>query len=226
MGSGLVINSKPELVSGLVVQSYLDNHLLRLSSQDFRRRSPGEIVSAIVLHTTKGIPGGRDLRPQVIKPGVGPSSRAGEHVVGSWTLDKKTAAGAHLVVDYDGRIYCCADLALEAAYHAGAANGASIGIEMMQGMDACLYEGQLDATVALVEYLCLRFNVAHKIPQAYAGRPVPALTGKLDGISGVFGHRDLTSNRGRGDPGDEMMERLARAGFQRVTFPQPDQQNG
>lgn len=221
MGSGLVINGKAEPVSGLVIQNYLDNHLLRLSSEDFRLRQRREVVSAIVLHTTKGIPGGNDLRPQIIKEGVGPSSRAGEHVVGCWTLDRKTAAGAHLVVDYDGRIYCCADLALEAAYHAGLANGASIGIEMMQGMDACLYEGQLDATVALVEFLCLRFGIAHKIPKAYEGRPVPALTGRLDGISGVFGHRDLTSNRGRGDPGDAVMNRLASAGFQLVDFGGP-----
>jgi hypothetical protein len=224
MGSGLIISGRAELVPGLVVQNYIDNHLLRLASGDRRMRAAKEKVCAVVVHTTKGIPGGKDLRPQVIKPGVGPSSRAGEHVVSTWTLDTKTAAGAHLIVDYDGRVYCCADLALEAAYHAGLANGASVGIEMMQGMDACLYEGQLAATVTLVEHLCLRFGILHRIPDGYHG-PRPMLMGRLDGISGVFGHRDLTANRGAGDPGDAVMERLAGAGFQRAAFQQADQQN-
>ncbi len=219
MGSGFVINGKAELLDGLVVQNYLDNPHLRLAPDDVRRRAASEHICAVVLHTTKGIPGGRDHRPQVIHPGIGSSSRAGERIVGSWTLDSDVHAGAHLIVDFDGRVYCCADLARQAAYHAGPANGASIGIEMMQGSDAGLYAGQLEVVVSMVEVLCARFGVARRIPLPYTDHPVPALDGQhLDGISGVFGHRDLTSTRGRGDPGDAIMDLLAAAGFELHNF--------
>lgn len=217
MGSGLVINGKAEMVDGLCIQNWLDNPNLRLGPNDRRARYSTEKVCAVVVHTTKGIPGGTNHTPQVILPGVGESSRAGERIVGSWTLDP-TPAGAHFIVDFDGRIYCCADLASEAAYHAQLANGASIGIEMMQGSDASLYSSQLDTTVQLVVALCERFGISKRIPLPYAGKPVPSLTGRLDGISGVFGHRDLTNTRGQGDPGDEIMARLEAAGFARYDF--------
>ena len=35
---------------------------------------------------------------------------------------------------------------------------------------------------------------------------------------GIFGHRDVTTNRGLGDPGDAIFERLASAGYEAVDF--------
>jgi len=35
---------------------------------------------------------------------------------------------------------------------------------------------------------------------------------------GIVGHRDLTASRGEGDPGDAIMEALAKAGCERLDF--------
>jgi hypothetical protein len=118
MGSGLIIDGQKVLVPGIDVTNYLDDPRLCLDSSDTRQRSVSERswIHLVVMHTTGGIPGGKDLRPQVILPGFGPSSggasesatrgSGGDRVVVSWTNDKDRPGGAHLVVDFDGTAYC------------------------------------------------------------------------------------------------------------------------
>jgi len=169
------------------------------------RRTPW--VCNIILHTTKGIPYVRDQRPQDIRPGLGPDMGADYKVARYWSTSH-VQSGAHLVIDHDGSILCVADLMNVAAYHAGEANEWSIGIELYQGSDAELYEGQLDACVALVDFLCRRFRIQRQYHYPYAYPLAARLeTGGRDCV-GVFGHRDLTDNRGPGDPGDAIFERL------------------
>jgi hypothetical protein len=228
MGTGAVINGKVVSVSGLDVESFLDNPHLKLAQDDVRARNTREQgwIHLIVVHTTGGIPGGKDLRPQVINPGVGPSSNAGERVVGTWTHDSTRHGGAHFIVDFDRRIYCCADLVTEAAYHAERANGISVGIEVVQGRDAELYQGQIEATVQLVLWLCANMPtpIQAQIPLPYQGKPIArfvasqALAIPLSDVVGVVGHRDLTANRGEGDPGNAIMDALAAAGCERLDF--------
>ena len=40
----------------------------------------------------------------------------------------------------------------------------------------------------------------------------------MDDVVGIVGHRDLTSNRGQGDPGDAIMSALWKVGCQRLSF--------
>lgn len=210
-------------VPGIDVVNYLDDPRLRLAPGDRRARSPRERswVHLFVKHTTGGIPGGSDLRPQLIVPGLGKSTGGGGRVVASWTHDVQRPGGAHLVVDQDGRAYCCADLLLEAAYHAQAANGVSVGVEDVQGhARAELYQGQLDASAALVVALCrmMPVPVQLQVPARYSGGPSRRLVRSqqravpLADVVGIVGHRDLTASRGSGDPGDASIAALVAAG--------------
>jgi N-acetyl-anhydromuramyl-L-alanine amidase AmpD len=119
------------------------------------------------------------------------------------------------VIDFDGYTTCHADLQATAAYHAGAVNSRSVGIEIYQGSNAELYAGQLDAVVTIVDWLTKRFGIQRGIPAGYQGAPVTRLELGARDFVGVFGHRDCSSNRGKGDPGDEVFRLLAAAGYER-----------
>ncbi len=233
MGSGLVIAGKRVPVPGIDVINFFDDPKLRLDAADLRQRSSQERswIHLVVMHTTGGIPGGDDMRPQVILPGLGNSSGGGERVVASWTNDKNRPGGAHLVVDFDGQVYCCADLANEAAYHAQKANGCSVGIEVVQGHDqAQLYQGQIDAAARLALWVCrlMPIPIQWQVPRSYRGGPVKRFADSLAhhgfGVSylsdvvGIVGHRDLTASRGEGDPGDAVMRAFFAFGCEQFDF--------
>jgi hypothetical protein len=235
MGSGLIIDGQRVLVPGIDVTNYMDDPRLCLDPSDTRSRSDRERswIHLVVMHTTGGIPGGKDLRPQLILPGFGPSSggasgSGGDRVVASWTNDKNRPGGAHLVVDFDGTAYCCADLVRDATYHAEKANGCSVGIEVVQGhAQAELYQAQIDAAARLALAICrlLPVPIQWQVPRSYHGSPVRRFASSLAArgpfltdVVGIVGHRDLTANRGAGDPGDAVMRALCAAGCEQFNF--------
>lgn len=190
----------------------------RLSGNDGKARTT-PWVRQIIVHTT----GGR--WPQQVIKGAGLGGHARE-VLDDWFKDPKYS-GAHIVVDYNGAVVCCADLASRVAYHAEGSNGWSIGIEMSTTVGGGIYTATLDATALLVPALCEHFPVPTQINSPWLGKPIARMESgigetrhNLGGPSccGVFGHRDNTSNRGRGDPGDEIFGRLERAGFEAMDF--------
>lgn len=217
-------------VPGMDVINFLDDPRLRLDSTDVRPRSTRERdwVHLVVMHSTGGIPGGSDMRPQSILPGLGASSGGGDRVVASWTNDKNRPGGAHIVTDFDGQAYCCADLVNDAAYHAQKANGCSVGIEVVQGHgQAEMYQGQIDASARLALWICrlLPTPVQWQIPRSYRGGPIGRFASSLAGpgpflgdVVGIVGHRDLTATRGEGDPGDAIMLSLWQAGCEQFDF--------
>jgi hypothetical protein len=212
----IVVAGQRVEIPGLTSICYLDEPRLRLrKAEDMARRLLPE-VRGIVLHTTKGIPGGADQRPQVILPGIGSPVDAGVRCARYWSTSK-TAAGAHLVVDFDGTVSCCADLLLEAAFHAGPVNQVTIGIEIFQGGNAEMYAGQHEAVLTLVDWATRRFGVQRQVPDRYRGFPLTRLgfTGaRGKDYFGVYGHRDVSANRGAGDPGSPIMTLLQRAGYE------------
>jgi hypothetical protein len=214
---GVVINGKAEAVPGLACSSWLDDPTLRLKAGEDCRRRFTRWIRGIVLHTTKGIPGGRDQRAQEIRPGLGAPVGAGLRTARFWSGDGRNA-GAHLVVDFDGSVACLADLQTEAAYHAGEVNEVTIGIEIYQGGAAELYAGQLDVVVALLDWLTARFGIQRQMPLAGKRDLVRRIAVGAKDVVGIYGHRHVTTNRGPGDPGDAVFERLARAGYEAFDF--------
>lgn len=177
-------------------------------------RGPDDDVRQIIIHTTKG------EVARVIRPGSGPVANDGEKVARFWsTADNRGGgahqSGAHIVIDRDGDVHVLADLGRVCAHHASnsAVNRNSIGIEVYQEgekEDFALYEIQLIRLVQLVDLLTRLFGIQRQIPHGYFNRPIARLVVGGKDCVGVFGHRDVTSNRSQGDPGDQLMRALAR----------------
>lgn len=221
---GLIIGGKEVEVPGVTVRNYKDEPKLALRVKRPDGGNDGETprkypVSLVVLHTTKGIPGGSDKTPQTMKPGFGPDTDAVDRTIRYWSTDPKPS-GAHLVIDADGMVGCLADLKEVCAYHAGdhGVNHRSVGIEIYQFGDASLYEGQLDVAVKVVDVLTAQFGIQRQIPTKYLNKPAPRLDEGGKDCMGVVGHRDVSNNRGFGDPGDLIFQKLEKAGYERLDF--------
>lgn len=213
MGSGLILNGKPEPVPGLDVTNWFDNAGLRLrKGEDCTDRDPGTWIRIIVLHTTKGMSGGALL------PGLGPSVKAGERTARFWSGDGRQA-GTHLVIDHDGKVFCLADIITETAYHCPKWNTCSVGIELYQGAHGELYEGQVDACVRACDALTRILRIQRQIPHRYIGPVDRFVVGDSTAV-GVIGHRDAARNRGQGDPGNAVFNRLGLAGYEPMDFDQ------
>jgi len=212
----LIIRDTEIEVPGIYVRSWKDDPKLKLADEEYKKR-PDTWVRGIILHTTKGIPGGRDRRPQDIRPGYGPDTGRDERMAQMWSMDDRKA-GAHIVVDHDGSMTCLADLQDHAPYHAGNVNNVTIGIEIYQGSKAELYEGQLQEVVKLVDFLTRTFWIQRQLHWPYGRQALKrGLKRGLDMV-GVFGHRDVSNNRGEGDPGNPIMEMLIEAGYESYNF--------
>jgi hypothetical protein len=208
--SGLLVNGKTIPIEGLEIVNPHDAAWCRLDPKDFQAR-PTPWVRQIILHTTNG-----DW-PQTVLPGSGPGGKA-QLIASSWRNEPKPSA-AHLVIDNNGTVACLCDLATVEAYHATISNPWSIGIEMYQERGGGVYEAVYDSAVKLVPALCRIFGIQLQIPRlAYKNAPLRRMADGGASCIGVFGHRDNTHERGHGDPGDEIFERLAAAGAERFDF--------
>lgn len=218
---GYIANGQEVTVPGLTILNWRDQPGLRLrvgqigGGNDGRRRHT-RWIRQVILHTTKGIPGGKDQRAQQIRPGRGPDAGTELAVAKFWATSSK-ASGAHFVIDFDGSVGCLADVATEAAYHAGVVNDHSIGIEIYQGADAEIYQAQLVACRRLCDALTAQFGIQRQIHKPYTG-PVRRLERGGKDCVGVFGHRDVTDSRGPGDPGDAIFHELLGAGYEAFDF--------
>lgn len=221
---GLIIGGKEVEVPGLKVRNYKDDPKLALRVNQPGGGNDGESprkhpVSLIVLHTTKGIPGGSNKTPQRLQSGLGPDTQAEDRTARYWSTDP-LASGAHVVIDSDGSVACLADLKTVCAYHAGNrdVNHRSIGIEIFQESDADLYAGQLEIVVRVVDVITAEFGIQRQIPHKYLNKPAPRLDEGGKDCVGVVGHRDVSNNRGFGDPGDFIFNFLESAKYERVNY--------
>lgn len=214
--TGLVIRGSRVPVPGRTVTNFLDDPRYSLKLPEDGKAARRHPVQLVVLHTTKGIPGGKDRRPQDVRPGLGPNVDAELRCARFWS-SSDLQSGAHLVVDFDGTIGCLADCADVVAYHAKAMNARSVGIEIYQGSAAELYAGQLEAVCDLVDVLTMTFGIQRQIPDKYRG-PLARLTSGGADVVGVVGHRDGDDNRGEGDPGNAIFEALAARKYERFNF--------
>lgn len=226
---GLLVAGRIHSVAGLRVlapASVGGEPWCRLDAGDYATRST-TWIRQIILHTTGG------LWPQYVRPGAGHPGHA-RQVADMWSgADRGDGGAAHsaaqLVVDFDGSVACLADLAYAAAYHAEGSNHYSVGVEMCTMPDGSIYEATLTATARLMDALCWPLlPVPRQYPRGpYLNRPLVRMetgSGKTrrqlggPGVVGVLGHRDNTSERGPGDPGDAIWRELAAAGFEGLDY--------
>ena len=201
---GLLVNKQQVPVPDLAVINPNDADWCRLEAKDYMQR-PTSWVRQIILHTTKG------NWPQSVHAGRG-AGRKARLVADMWRGDSNPSS-AHIIIDNDGTVACLCDLATTSAYHATVSNAWSIGIKMYQESGNGIYEAVYDATVKLIPALCRIFGIQFQIPKLpYSGVPLRRMVDGGELCVGIFGRRDNTERRGRGDPGDEIFARLAKAG--------------
>jgi hypothetical protein len=217
MGSGFVVGGQRE-AAPFDVDNWHDNPAFRLRMGNDGGRRPTKWVRLVTVHSTKGIPGGKNRKPQRVYPGLGPAGNAAEANVRYWTSSDSNG-GAHIVVDFDGQVICTADLQDELAYHATSVNEESIGIEVVQGEaddHAFFYRRQLDRVMQVIDWLTKRFRIQRQFPGPFPGHTgwVSRLVRGGADCVGVHQHCDQTANRGVGDCGEWLRDDLRAAGYE------------
>lgn len=216
--SGLIVRGKINPVPGLTIRSWHDDPLLRLRVGEDCRPSTRRRILSIVGHTTKGIPGGSNLTPQIIRPGAGLDG--GEERCARWWSTSPKQAGAQIIIDRDGSVACLADIISEVAFHAGGPqNNYTVGVECYQDSDGAIWQATIDSWVILASFLCDLEGLPRQVVWPYHGGPCKRLDRQHAGrdYRGVYGHRDCASNRGQGDPGDALtLALIEQGGFEPV----------
>lgn len=207
----LVIKGKRVETPGFQTQSWMDLKGMRGPPGDRRRRMT-PWVRSLILHTTVGD------EPQVVRSGSGSSGMAARSVAAS--ASDQRHAGPHIIVDGDGVVFCLADLATEVTFHARSINEVSIGIELAQTNHLEIYTCQLEATVLLCDFLTRWFQIQRQIHTPYLGdsHAVARLSAGGEDCVGVFGHRDQSTERSSGDPGNAVFKYLVDAGYEAWNF--------
>ena len=203
---GLLIRGTVVPIEGYTIWNPLNAPWAKLDPRDYRMRRPGEFFHQTIIHTTKG------TWPQYVRSGKGPGMK--DKLVADYWRGSLKQSAAQIVVDNDGdSAACLCDLATTVAYHATYGNAHGIGIEMYQEADGGIFEPVLELTVAIVLALADQFGFPLVMPKLpYQNKPLQRLIHGGPDFYGVYGHRDNTSDRGRGDPGDEITYRLVAVG--------------
>jgi hypothetical protein len=212
-GTGLILSGVRFQIPGLDVTNWIDSPILSLKrGEDSKGRPPGTWIRALICHTSKGInTTGGPL------PGFGPSVNAGERVARYWSSDGRNA-GAHIVIDHDGKVFQTADIVTEVAYGCPKWNTGGVHLELYQGRNGEVFENQLGVCVQVIDFLTGTLSIQRQIPAGpYVGFSARLVAGD-ETATGVFGHRDLAKNRGAGDPGNALFNRLGAAGYESYSF--------
>jgi hypothetical protein len=221
----LVIQGQKVSVPGLESSSFVDDPTLGLGREDQKPRTT-PWVRNITLHTRMGI------APQRIM--ARGEDRRWDEAFGRRMRATDRRAGAHVAIDADGSFACHADLVKTEAFHAAHADDAAVGIEIYQDAEGRVWRASLRACVAIVDVITRELGIQRQIPEERGicmrfARDVRS--DRLDYVPGgrsgrdfvgVFGHRNATRNRGPGDPGDEIFDMLAEAGYERFTVDAED----
>lgn len=218
MFPGLLINGARWPVPGVEIVTWIDDPKRAPRVTDGRVRS--KPPTAIVLHTSRGVLGG-------VREGARESTRAERLAL--YQATTKRDVSWHLTIDTDGTVLQQADLSTWMAWHASSANGWTLGIECVQHPDSGdLWGKQLGALACVCDVICEALSIPRTVPVDAQGRPYSGVVkawqekgegGRGERFSGVVGHRNLTRNRGPGDPGDAVFETLLKGGFSGVLVP-------
>lgn len=229
--SGLVIDGRRIPVPGVAVCTWLDDPRRAPAITDGGPRQADDVI-ALVWHTSKGRLATRAKRESI------PSTHA--ETLALYQSRTAREVSWHITVDTDGDVLQQADAARWTAWHAGSANGWTIGAELVQREDApdVLTSVQIDAAVAVTIAACDALSVPRRVlvtggghphlgpvldlisPRAKHAKTGRPLGGRGRAWGGVLGHchlahRDASGGRGPGDPGPLIFEALAAVGFER-----------
>jgi hypothetical protein len=208
----IVLDGKKIETPGLETISWLDDPKVPMTT-DVSART--QWIRAIVLHTVHGKVG-------KLLPGVKSSTRAESYA--KYQANTSRDVSWDYTIDTDGTIIVSNDPMKHFTWQATSVNPITLGIELVQEDNGDLYEGQLDAAVRFID--CLTRELADRghpiqrqIPVSAEGKVVKGVIKRIadsssaKSVVGIYGHRNQTTNRGAGDPGDFIFEALLKAGY-------------
>jgi hypothetical protein len=187
-------------------------------------------VRAICVHTNRG-----EVGPLLASKG--PSNISKDISLAKYQASSDRVAGWDYTVDYDGSVACSNDPFEFYTYHAGTVNRHTVGIEMVQETNEPngIYNSTLDATVQLIDVLTFFLGIQRQVLcYGYEGDNKNkwiegVIPGRLQSPNdktkkkkeptgfdcvGIYGHRNVTKNKGPGDPGNLIFDKLREAGYE------------
>lgn len=165
--------------------------------------------------------------PEKILETPGPSARWGgaQDTVQFWAQKKDAngkaapVSGTHIVTGHNGMTVCTQDLCRFIGWHANQANNLSWGHEIKEVNGGGVHRQALLAAVEITLVDTLTIGVQQQCPTHYKnGVPYPRFVNGGKDLVGVFGHRDVTTDRGYWDPGDTIFKLLVERGFESFDF--------
>ena len=181
-------------------------------------------IRVIVCHTHHGV-----LSDLV--PGVGPNTTIDESLA-KYQVSTDRYVSWDYTVDLNGDVTWQNDPAKHYTWQAGDINDISLGFEMVQQTTktdskgnptrANLYEEQIKKSVLMIDFLTAKMGIQRQIPwDKKKDKPVAGTLKRLAeencvDFVGIVGHRNLTGERGPGDPGDAIFYALRDAGYELV----------
>lgn len=209
----IVLNGEKIATPGLETVSWLDDPKVPKTT-DVNPRTTW--LRAIVMHTVHGKTG--KLLPGLSKP----STRAESYA--KYQASTSRDVSWDYTIDTDGTIVVSNDPIKFYTWQATSVNPFTLGIELVQEDNGDLYEGQMDVAVRFLDVLTRELAdrnhpIQRQVPMTTDGKPVRGVIKRIEdsslakNFSGVVGHRNQTSNRGAGDPGDFIFDELLKAGY-------------
>lgn len=211
----IIINSKAFEIPGLKTSCWADpgSKIKYVTDKDPRNR----VIRGIVLHTHEG------KLNRVLKPGLGPNTTIDERLA-SYQTNTDRYVSWDYTIDLNGDVTCQNDPWIHYTWHGNNTNPFTLGIEMIQESDGSLYDQQLDKVVLFLDFLTNKLGIQRQIPwNKSKNEPVVTQVPRIrDGngqnVVGVYGHVNVTSNKGPGDPGFHIFNKLKNAGYETFDF--------
>lgn len=209
----IVLGGQKIETPGLETVSWVDDPKVPKATDTNRRTM---WIRAIVMHTVHGKVGN-------VRPGNAPPSTRAE-VYAKYQANTSRDVSWDYTIDSDGTIVASNDPMVSYTWHATSVNPWTIGIEMVQESNGDIWEGQIMAVVKFLDFLTHELAkrghpIQRQVPMTADGKPVRGVIPRIENASdaksvvGIYGHRNQTTSRGPGDPGDHIFDALLRAGY-------------
>lgn len=219
----VVLNGKKVEVPGLKTVSWVDPEAQSMGVKEVSHKTPrgGRWVRGIVCHTIHGVKGN-------LLPGLGPNTDI-DTKQARYQVNTDREVSWDFTEDFNGDWLIQNDPLKNFTWQATSVNGITCGFEMVQHDNGDLYEGQIAKAVLFIDFMTAMLGIQRQIPwDKVHDKPKAGVVRRIAGdnhgkdVVGVYGHRNQTTNRGPGDPGDWLFIALKNAGYELFDFDNND----
>lgn len=212
----IVLNGYQEEIPGLVTVSYLDEGTyVRKPEKHLQARVSW--IRSIFLHTIHGKLGN-------VLPGLGPNTTIDERLA-KYQATTQNNVSWDYTIDFNGDVTVHNDPKTKLSWQAGQVNPFSLGIEIIQKENGDVYEEQLNSVVLFLDFLTAKLGIQRQVAVGPDKKPFLKLINRFTSSSnsgkkeiGIFAHCNATTNRGSGDPGIHIFQKLLEAGYEQFNF--------